>query len=303
MSDYIIRGTAGKGRVRFFAATTKELAETARQIHHTGRAATAALGRLLTGGAMMGAMCKNEQDLLTLQIRCDGPIGGLVVTADAAANVKGYALHPQIELPPKKNGKLDVGAALGNGILYVVKDIGLKEPYIGQTELVTGEIAEDLTSYFAVSEQVPTAVALGVLVDKDDTVKQAGGFIVQMLPGEGMSEEETLAYENMIDMLELRLAAFASVTSLMEEGMQPEQMMEALFQDYDMVIHDRLETKYACNCSKERVENAVASIGKKDIQEMIDDNKPIEVNCQFCNKHYIFEVEDLRRLITYDEEA
>ncbi len=302
MSDYIIRGTAGKGRVRFFAAATRDLVEKARQLQGTTRVTTAALGRLLTGGAMMGAMCKNEKDVLTLQIRCDGPIGGLVVTADASANVKGYVLYPGVELPPKANGKLDVGGALGSGILYVIKDIGLKEPYIGQTELVTGEIAEDITRYFAVSEQVPTAVALGVLVDRDDSVKQAGGFIIQMLPEDSMSEEERIRMEAMIDVLESRLAAFASVTSLMEEGMTPEQMMEALFQDYDMVIHDRIDTRYFCDCSRERVENAIASLGKKELQEMIDEKKPIEVNCQFCNKHYSFGVDDLKQLITYDEE-
>lgn len=302
MSDYIIRGTAGKGRVRFFAAATRDLVEKARQLQGTTRVTTAALGRLLTGGAMMGAMCKNEKDVLTLQIRCDGPIGGLVVTADASANVKGYVLYPGVELPPKANGKLDVGGALGSGILYVIKDIGLKEPYIGQTELVTGEIAEDITRYFAVSEQVPTAVALGVLVDRDDSVKQAGGFIIQMLPEDSMSEEERIRMEAMIDVLESRLAAFASVTSLMEEGMTPEQMMEALFQDYDMVIHDRIDTRYFCDCSRERVENAIASLGKRELQEMIDEKKPIEVNCQFCNKHYSFGVDDLKQLITYDEE-
>ncbi len=302
MSDYIIRGTAGKGRVRFFAAATRDLVEEARQLQGTTRVTTAALGRLLTGGAMMGAMCKNEKDVLTLQIRCDGPIGGLVVTADASANVKGYVLYPGVELPPKANGKLDVGGALGSGILYVIKDIGLKEPYIGQTELVTGEIAEDITRYFAVSEQVPTAVALGVLVDRDDSVKQAGGFIIQMLPDDGMSEEERTRMDAMIDVLESRLAAFASVTSLMEEGMTPEQMMEALFQDYDMVIHDRIDTRYFCNCSRERVENAIASLGKKELQEMINEKKPIEVNCQFCNKHYSFGTDALKQLITYDEE-
>lgn len=297
MSDYIIRGTAAGGQVRFFAATTKELVEEARTIHGTSRVATAALGRLLTGGAMMGAMCKNETDVLTLQIQCDGPLGGLVVTADASAHVKGYVRNPGVELPPKENGKLDVGGAVGNGMLHVIKDIGLKEPYVGQTNLVSGEIAEDLTSYFAISEQIPTAVALGVLVDKDDTVKQAGGFIIQMLP----DGDAGVDMDALVDMLELRLAAFASITGLMEEGMVPETMMEALFQDYDMVIHDKLDTAYACNCSKERVENAIASIGRNELMKMIEDGKPIEVNCHFCNKNYVFETEDLKQIIAYDE--
>lgn len=300
MSDYIIRGTAALGQVRFFAATTRELVEEARRIHGLSRVCTAALGRLLTGGAMMGAMCKNDTDVLTLQIQCDGPIGGLVVTADAKANVKGYAIRPTVEIPPKKDNKekLDVGGVVGNGMLHVIKDIGLKEPYVGQSNLVSGEIAEDLTTYFAVSEQIPTAVCLGVLVDKDDSVKQAGGFIIQMLPdGDKGVDMDALA-----DMLELRLAAFASITGLMEDGMVPETMMEALFQDYDVVIHDKLETKYACNCSKERVEGAIASIGRKDIQEMIEEGKPIEVKCHFCNKNYVFDVEDLKQILSYDEE-
>ncbi len=300
MSDYIIRGTAASGQVRFFAATTRELVEEARRIHGLSRVCTAALGRLLTGGAMMGAMCKNDTDVLTLQIQCDGPIGGLVVTADARANVKGYAIRPTVEIPPKKDNKekLDVGGVVGNGVLHVIKDIGLKEPYVGQSNLVSGEIAEDLTTYFAVSEQIPTAVCLGVLVDKDDSVKQAGGFIIQMLPdGDKGVDMDALA-----DMLELRLAAFVSITGLMEDGMVPETMMEALFQDYDVVIHDKLEAKYACNCSKERVEGAIASIGRKDIQEMIEEGKPIEVKCHFCNKNYVFDVEDLKQILSYDEE-
>lgn len=298
MSDYIIRGTAVKGQVRFFAATTRRLVEEARRIHDLSRVSTAALGRLLTGGAMMGAMCKNDTDVLTLQIQCDGPIGGMVVTADAGAKVKGYVLRPTVELPPKQNGKLDVGGAVGNGTLHVIKDIGLREPYVGQTNLVTGEIAEDLTAYFAVSEQIPTAVSLGVLVDRDNSVKQAGGFIIQMLP----QAEPEVDMDALADVLELRLAAFASITALMEDGMVPETMMEALFQGYDMVIHDRLETGYACNCSKERVESVIASIGRREIQEMIAEGLPIDVNCHFCNKTYSFDVEDLRQILLYDEE-
>ncbi len=293
MRDYIIRGTAANGQVRFFAATTRDMVEQARTIHDTGRVVTAALGRLLTAGAMMGAMCKNDTDVLTLQIQCDGPVGGLVVTADANAHVKGYAKHPGVWLPPKENGKLDVGGAVGNGVLHVIKDIGLKEPYVGQTNLVTGEIAEDLTSYFAVSEQIPTAVALGVLVDKDDTVRQAGGFIIQMMP----DEHEDAGTDALVDDLELRLAAFASVTSLMEEGMVPETMMETLFQGYDMVIHDRLDTAYVCNCSKERVETALASIGRAELSEMISKRQDVEVNCQFCNKTYVFQTDDLKEII------
>ncbi len=293
MSDYIIRGTAAEGQVRFFAAYTKDTVEKARQIHNTSPVATAALGRLLTGGAMMGAMCKNDSDVLTLQIQCSGPIGGLTVTSDAKANVKGYVNNPEVMLPPNAKGKLDVGGALNLGVLSVIKDIGLKEPYVGQTHLVTGEIAEDLTNYFATSEQIPTAVALGVLMEKDNTVKQAGGFIIQMLPdGEAPVDMDRLA-----DLLEERLANFSAITTLLDQGVTPEQMMEQLFEGYDVEIMDKMPTGYNCNCSKERVYKAVASIGKKDLQEMIDKGEPIEVNCHFCGSHYLFDVEELKAML------
>ncbi len=288
-SDYIIRGTAADEQVRFFAATTKNMVETAREIHNTSPVATAALGRLLTAGAMMGSMGKSDSDLTTLQIQCSGPIGGLTVTADGVAHVKGYVVHPDILLPPSDKGKLDVGRALDLGILRVVKDLGLKEPYVGQTQLVSGEIAEDLTYYFATSEQVPSSVALGVLMEKNNTVKQAGGFIIQMLP---------FASDALVDALEQRLQGFSSITSLFEQGMTPEDMMEQLFSGYDLHIRDRIPTAYQCNCSKERVYRAVVSIGRKDIEEMIADQKPIEVNCQFCGKHYTFSVDELRQMLS-----
>lgn len=288
-SDYIIRGTAADEQVRFFAATTKNMVETAREIHNTSPVATAALGRLLTAGAMMGSMSKNDADLTTLQIQCSGPIGGLTVTADGAAHVKGYVVHPGILLPPSDKGKLDVGRALDLGILRVIKDLGLKEPYVGQTQLVSGEIAEDLTYYFATSEQVPSSVALGVLMEKNNTVKQAGGFIIQMMP---------FASDALVDALEQRLQGFSSITSLFEQGMTPEDMMEQLFSGYDLHIRDRIPTAYQCNCSKERVYRAVVSIGRKDIEEMIADQKPIEVNCQFCGKHYTFSVDELRQMLS-----
>ncbi len=288
-SDYIIRGTAADEQVRFFAATTKNMVETAREIHNTSPVATAALGRLLTAGAMMGSMSKSDSDLTTLQIQCSGPIGGLTVTADGAAHVKGYVVHPDILLPPSDKGKLDVGRALDLGILRVVKDLGLKEPYVGQTQLVSGEIAEDLTYYFATSEQVPSSVALGVLMEKNNTVKQAGGFIIQMMP---------FASDALVDALEQRLQGFSSITSLFEQGMTPEDMMEQLFSGYDLHIRDRIPTAYQCNCSKERVYRAVVSIDRKDIEEMIADQQPIEVNCQFCGKHYTFSVDELRQMLS-----
>ena len=288
MSDYIIRGTAAGDQVRFFAATTKEMVETARQIHNTSPVATAALGRLLTAGAMMGSMSKSETDLTTLQIKCSGPIEGLIVTADGNANVKGYVTNPNVILPANSKGKLDVAKALDLGVLSVIKDIGLKEPYVGQTHLVSGEIAEDLTYYFATSEQVPSSVALGVLMEKNNTVKQAGGFILQLMP---------FAEDSLITALEERLKNFSSVTSLLETGMTPENMMEQLFQGYDLRIMDSMSTAYRCDCSKERVYRAVMSIGRKDIEEMIADHKPIEVNCHFCRKNYCFDVEELKSML------
>lgn len=288
MSDYIIRGTAANNQVRFFAATTKNMVETARTIHNTSPVATAALGRLLTAGAMMGSMSKCDTDLTTLQIKCSGPIEGLIVTADGAANVKGYVTNPNVILPANSKGKLDVAKALDLGVLSVIKDIGLKEPYIGQTHLVSGEIAEDLTYYFATSEQVPSSVALGVLMEKNNTVKQAGGFIIQLMP---------FADEELITALEERLKDFSSITGLLDQGMTPEDMMRKLFEGYDVSIMDQIPTGYHCDCSRDRVYQAVMSIGRKEIEEMIADNKPIEVNCHFCGKHYNFDIEDLKSML------
>lgn len=288
MEDYIIRGMAADHQVRFFAAYSKNIVEEARKRHDTSPVATAALGRLLTAGAMMGAMCKNDTDVVTIQIKCSGPIGGLVVTADAKANVKGYVYNKDVMLPPSKAGKLDVGKALDLGVLTVIKDLGLKEPYSGQTHLVSGEIAEDLTYYFATSEQVPTSVALGVLMNKDNTVRQAGGFIIQMMP---------FAQEELISNLENRLKEFSSVTSHLDAGELPEDMMKKLFEGYDIVIEDKIPTQFYCNCSKERVSKAVISVGKKDLQEMIQEGKPIEVNCHFCSSHYTFTVEEMEEML------
>lgn len=288
MNDVIIRGMAADNQVRFFAAYTKELVETARSIHDTTPVATAALGRLLTAGSIMGSMCKNDSDVLTLQIQCSGPIKGLTVTANAHAQVKGYVNNPYVDLPLSDKGKLDVGKALDLGVLSVIKDIGMKEPYVGQTNLVTGEIAEDLTYYFATSEQIPTSVALGVLVDRDLTVRHAGGFIIQLMP---------YATEELISDLENRLKDFSSITSLMEQGMTPEDMMHKLFDGYDIEFTDSVTPEYHCDCSKERSYKAVASISRKDIEEMIADNEPIEVGCHFCNKKYIFTVDDLKSML------
>ncbi|MFW5646546.1 MAG: Hsp33 family molecular chaperone HslO [Acetivibrio ethanolgignens] len=288
MSDYIVRATAADNQIRAFAATTKELVEHARSVHNTSPVATAALGRLLTAGSMMGAMMKGEKDILTLQIKCSGPIGGLTVTADSKARVKGYVNNPEVMLPPTSKGKLDVGGALDLGILSVIKDMGLKEPYVGQTQLVSGEIAEDLTYYFASSEQVPSSVALGVLMNKDNTVRQAGGFLIQLMP---------FAEERVIAGLEKKIAEIHSITELLDKEMSPEAILDYILGDFGLEIMDTVETSFYCNCTKKRVEKAIVSIGRKDIQEMIDDNKPIEVNCHFCNTSYHFSVEELKEIL------
>lgn len=288
MTDYIIRATAAEGQIRAFAATTRDLVEYARSAHNTSPVATAALGRFLTAGAMMGIMMKGEKDLLTLKIEGDGPIGGLTVTADSRGNVKGYAFHPEVMLPPNAKGKLDVGGALGIGVLSVIKDIGLKDPYVGQTILVTSEIAEDLTYYFATSEQTPSSVALGVLMERDNTVKQAGGFILQMMPG---------ASEEVISALEKRLGEITSITALLDAGNTPEMILEHILGDFGLEILDKLPTAFSCNCSEERIEKALISVGKQELQSMIEDGKTIEVNCHFCNKHYPVTVERLKELL------
>lgn len=287
MKDYIVRASAADGQVRAFAAASRELVETARVHHGTSPVATAALGRLLTAGAMMGSMMKNDTDMLTLMIRSGGPLGGITVTADSHANVKGYVQNPDVMLPPK-NGKLDVGGAVGVGLLQVIKDMGLKEPYSGQTILVSSEIAEDLTYYFANSEQIPSSVGLGVLMEKDNTVKCAGGFIIQLMP---FAEEKT------IRTLEENLKRVTSVTALLEQGCTPENLLEILLEGLELKVTDTIDTRFYCNCSKERVEQAVVSIGRKDIQEMIEEGKDIEVKCHFCNTAYHYTVEDLKRII------
>lgn len=288
MADYIIRATAAGGQIRAFAATTREMVETARAAHGTSPVATAALGRLLTAGAMMGVMMKGEEDLLTIKIQGDGPIEGLTVTADSKGNVKGYVFNPSVMLPPNAKGKLDVGGALGVGVLSVIKDIGLKEPYVGQTILVTGEIGDDLTYYFATSEQTPSSVALGVLMNKENTVRQAGGFILQMMPG---------ASEEVVTKLEEKLKKITSVTALLDAGDTPEMILEHVLGDLGLEINEKLPTRFYCNCCKERVEKALISIGKRDIEEMIADGKPVSVNCHFCNTDYTFSVEELKEIL------
>lgn len=284
MNDYMIRATAAEGQIRAFAATTRDMVEKAKNAHNTSPVATAALGRLMTAAAMMGADLKGEKELLTLRIEGSGPLGGLLVTANGHGDVKGYAFNPDVMLPPNAQGKLDVGGSLDLGVLSVIKDIGLKEPYVGQTQLVTGEIAEDLTYYFATSEQVPSSVALGVLMNKDNTVRQAGGFIIQLLPG---------ASDEIIDKLEAKLSGISSITALLNAGKTPEEILTDILGEFGLDISTKMPVQFHCDCERSRVEKAIISIGKKEIQDMIDEGKEIEVNCQFCNKHYKFSVDEL----------
>lgn len=287
MSDYIVRATAADASIRAFAITSREIVETAREDHNTSPIMTAALGRLLSAGAMMGTMLKGEKDLVTLQIQCSGPAKGLTVTADSKGNVKGFASNPVVELPPNAEGHLNVGGALDLGILSVIKDMGLKEPYVGQCQLQTGEIAEDLTYYFATSEQIPSAVGLGVLMNKDNTVKQAGGFIIQLMP---------FTSEEVIEKLEKKIAEIDSVTMMLERGLSPEGILEEILGELGVEIEERTPTAFVCDCSKERVSRALSTISKKDMDSIINDGESIEVKCQFCNKAYQFTVDELKEL-------
>lgn len=287
MADYVVRATAADNQIRAFAATTRELTEAARRAHQASPVATAALGRLLSAGVMMGYMMKGEKDLLTLQIKSEGPIGGLTVTADSQGRVKGYVSNPAVMLPPNDQGKLDVGGAVGSGILRVMKDMGLKEPYVGQTTLQTSEIAEDLTYYFAASEQVPSSVGLGVLMEHSNTVRQAGGFIIQLMPD---TDDQVAAA------LEQRLAKISSVTGMLDSGDTPEMILESILGEFALTINDRMPARFYCNCNKKRVEKALISLGSGELQEMIEEGKPIELNCHFCNTNYQFTVAELKQI-------
>lgn len=287
MSDYIVRATAADSQIRAFAITAREMTEEARKRHNSSPIVTAAMGRMMCGAAMMGTMLKGEKDILTLQIAGDGPMKGITVTADSKGHVKGYPQVPDVILPPNAAGKLNVGGAVGEGMLRVIKDMGLKEPYIGQTALQTGEIAEDLTYYFAVSEQIPSSVGLGVLMNKDNTVCQAGGFILQLMP---------FTEDAVIERLEQKITEISSVTQMLENGMNPEQILEYILGDFGLEITDKIPAKFRCDCSKERISRALATLGKKDMDSMIADNEPIEVKCHFCNTNYVFSVDELKEI-------
>ena len=284
MSDYIVRATAADLQIRAFAATTKELVEFARASHNTSPVVTAALGRLLTAGAMMGSMMKGENDKLTLQILCFGPVKGLTVTADSKGNVKGFAKVPQAMMPPSAVGKLDVGGLLGEGFLRVIKDMGLKEPYNSTVKLQTGEIGDDLTYYFQESEQVASGVGVGVLMNRDNTVKQAGGFIIQLMP---------FTSDEVIEQLEQNIASIPSVTMMLADGKTPEEILQTVLDGFEVTVHETMPAQFFCDCSSQRVERSLCSLGDEDVADIIADGKPIEIKCQFCNKAYHYTVEQL----------
>lgn len=284
----LIRAIAADAQIRAFAIKTTDIVEHARKAHNTSPIVTAALGRLMTGAVMMGAMLKSKEDLLTLQVEGDGPVGGLVVTADGSGNVKGYAKNPQAMRPPREDHKLDVGGVIGNGYLRVIKDMGLKDPYSSQIELVTGEIGDDLTAYFVESEQTPSIVGLGVLMNKDNTVRQAGGFIIQLMP---------FASDEVIDNLEAKMSIVKSVTAMLDQGMGPEDILDFILGDMGLEITDKSEAKFKCNCSRNRVERVLISMGKKQLEELAADNEDIELNCQFCSTNYKFSPQDIHEII------
>lgn len=286
MNDYIIRATAGNDSIRAFAITGKKMVEDARVMHEASPVVTAALGRMLMAGAMMGVTLKGEKDVMTLQIQGGGPLKGVTVTSYPDGYVKGFPQVNDVILPPK-NGKLDVGGSIVPGVMRVIKDMGLKEPYVGTVELQTGEIAEDLTYYFAVSEQIPSSVGLGVLVNKDCTVNCAGGFIIQVMP---------FCSDEILDKIEANLASIPSVTDMMSQGMTPEEMLNKVLEGLDVDIKEKTETGFRCDCTRERVEKSLASLNKEDKAEIIADGKPVEVRCQFCNKKYEFSVDDIKKL-------
>ncbi len=289
MKDYIIRGINKDKTFRLFVARTTNLVEKARRIHNTSPTATAALGRALTAAVMMGITMKGEKDSLTFKIKGDGPIGSIVTVANSKGEVKGYVDNPHVDIPSRSDGKLDVGGLVGrNGQLVVIKDLGLKEPYVGMANLISGEIAEDLVNYFYISEQQPSAISLGVLVDKDISVKAAGGYMLQLLPD--VAEED-------IDRIEEILGKAKPVSTLINEGLTPEEIMEELFGEFDMDILEKKFIDFECNCQREKIEDMLLSLGKEEIEDMIKKDGKVEVVCHFCNSKYLFSKEDLYKLI------
>lgn len=290
MSDQIVRAMSADGFVKASVITSKEICERARQIHKTLPTATAALGRVLTACSMMGNTQKADDGSLTLQIKGGGPLGTLLATSDSTGNVRGYVQHPQVALMEKYRGKLDVGAAVGtDGMLTVIRDLNLKEPYVGSVELVSGEIAEDVTAYFAQSEQTPTACALGVLVDTDQSVRTAGGYLIQLLPG---------APDDVIDRVERGVQSAGTVTALLDEGLDAEALLRRVLPDFELEILETTPVEYRCYCTRERVESTLLSLGRDELTAMADSGESAHVECQFCDADYTFSPAEIRELLT-----
>ncbi len=289
MKDYLVKAIDREKRVRIYAASTTNLVEYARKIHGTSPTATAALGRALTAGAIMGAMMKNDKDLLTLKISGGGPLGDIVIVSRNNGTVKGLVGNPLADAPSTAEGKLDVGAVVGNdGLVTVIIDLGLKEPYVGQADIISGEIAEDIANYYMVSEQVPTAVALGVLIDRDITVKASGGYILQLLPD--IKDEEITQIEN-------SLKKIKPVSTLINEGLTPEEIIDNILPEFDMEIIDKMDLEYKCDCSREKIEAMLVSLGKKELEDIINEDGKAEVVCHFCNTKYNFDKSELGRIV------
>ena len=289
MRDEIVRGITGDGLVKAVAITGRDLVERARNIHTLLPMATAALGRTLLGASMMGDMLKEEEGSLTLQIKGGGPLGTILAVSDCHGNVRGYVQNPHVELMEKYQGKLDVGAAVGqDGTLTVIKDLGLKEPYVGSIGLFSGEIADDLAMYFVESEQIPTACALGVLVDRDQSVTAAGGYLIQLLPG---------ASEDMITRIEAGVHAMGSVSHALADGLDGEGLLRAVLQGFELEVLEKHPVEYRCYCSRDRVTRALISMGKKDLSELIRDQGKAELTCQFCDQVYRYSKEDLEEIL------
>jgi molecular chaperone Hsp33 len=289
MKDYLVRAIDKDKKVRIYAASTTNLVEYARKIHGTSPTATAALGRALTAGAIMGAMMKNDKDLLTLKISGGGPLGDIVIVSRNNGTVKGLVGNPLADAPSTAEGKLDVGAVVGNdGLVTVIIDLGLKEPYVGQADIISGEIAEDIANYYMVSEQVPTAVALGVLIDRDITVKASGGYILQLLPD--IKDEEITQIEN-------SLKNIKPVSTLINEGLTPEEIIANILPEFDMEIIDKMDLEYKCDCSREKIEAMLVSLGKKELEDIINEDGKAEVVCHFCNTKYNFDKSELEKIL------
>ena len=286
--DKLVRCISDDGTLVMMAAETTEMVNTAQELHVTSAVVSAALGRLLTAASLMGSMLKNKDDSLTLRLSADGPAGTVIAVSDSDGNTRGYAANSVVEIPLNAKGKLDVAGAVGkNGSLTVMKDLGMKEPYIGQIPLVSGEIAEDITSYYAISEQTPTVCALGVLVNPDLTIKAAGGFIFQLLP---------TAYDDTIDKIERCIQDIPSVTQMLTSGLSPEEICKKVLSEFNLEVLDSSNPEYKCNCSKERVVKALISLGKEDLEEIANDEST-EVKCQFCNKAYTFTSDDIKEIL------